>query len=128
VSEQDRSKKRTGSRQYWTADTAAEVLSQWKSSGLSLSAFARRQGLTAQRIAWWRDRLVAPDKSARPRRPQLAAIRFVPAVVRDSVPAFGEAAVTIRLRGGGRVEVSDPARVPPEWLCAVLRGCGDDQP
>lgn len=128
MSKQDRSKKRTGSRQHWTADTAAEVLSQWKSSGLSLAAFARRQGLTAQRIAWWRDRLERPGKSASPGRSQLSAIRFVPAVVRDRAPAFVEAAVTIRLRGGGRVEVADPARVPPQWLCALLRGCGDDQP
>lgn len=36
----------------WTAREARQVLSAWRASGLSMSAFARRHGLTVQRVAW----------------------------------------------------------------------------
>ncbi len=44
-------------RRRWTADVARDALSALAESGLSLSAFAAREGLDAQRLYVWRRRL-----------------------------------------------------------------------
>jgi Transposase len=44
-------------RRRWTADIAREALSALADSGLSLGAFAAREGLDAQRLYVWRRRL-----------------------------------------------------------------------
>ncbi|MBZ0173228.1 MAG: transposase [Phycisphaerales bacterium] len=44
-------------RQRWTDREAQEVLRRLDASGLSVSAFAHREGLNAQRLYWWRERL-----------------------------------------------------------------------
>src|SRR5580700_1450477 len=52
-------------RRRWTAEVAREALSALAESGLSVSAFAAREGLDAQRLYGWRRRLgpsvVAPQ-------------------------------------------------------------------
>ena len=48
--------RRSGWRQ-WTAAEAREVLEGWRESGLSVATYARKRGLTAERLRWWRQRL-----------------------------------------------------------------------
>lgn len=41
----------------WNPETAREILSQWRISGLSLAAFCRERGLGYQRLLGWRKKL-----------------------------------------------------------------------
>lgn len=41
----------------WTEKQARGALAELESTGESASSFARRKGISAQRIAWWRRRL-----------------------------------------------------------------------
>lgn len=45
----------------WTADVARAALSALADSGLSVAAFAAREGLDAQRLYGWRRRLGLPE-------------------------------------------------------------------
>ena len=111
--------------QRWTANDAGRVLSAWDASGLSLAAFSRRHALTAQRVAWWRDRLGKLSKARPALQSAPSPLRFVPAVVRAPAAGSGSAVVTIRVCGGVAVEIADPALVAPQWLAALLRQCGE---
>ena len=111
----------------WTAADAALVLSAWESSGLSMAAFARRHLLTAQRISWWRERL-GKLTEAPPRKSATAPLRFVAAMPGNSPVGYGDALVTIRVRGGVEMEIVDPAQVSPQWLSALIRQCGESAP
>ncbi len=48
----------------WTPAHAAAVLRDLDASGLTLSAFARKRGLCAQRLTRWRDKLAPPPVRA----------------------------------------------------------------
>lgn len=58
----------------WTAAYAAKMLDS-ADRAASDQAFARRRGLPAQRLSWWRRRLGRPRR--RPPRPSSAAAEFV---------------------------------------------------
>ena len=45
------------SGRYWNDAMAAREISDWRSRGLSMSAYARRQGLCAARLYRWRRRV-----------------------------------------------------------------------
>ena len=105
----------------WTAQEATVVLSAWQASGLSMAAFSRRYRLTAQRVAWWRDRLSKREKPSRRREQSAGGLRFAPVVLRGPAARGDGAAVTIRVRGGMAVEIADPALVPARWLSALIR-------
>jgi transposase-like protein len=92
----------------WTAEDARLALVALRESGLSMSAFARRHGLTAQRLSWWRKRLKAWSEEP---------MRLVPA--EPPAEARGEARVCVRLGTELVIEVS--GAVPAEWLATVLR-------
>jgi len=49
----------------WNPEEARRSLERWRASGLSLAAFARRQGLTTGRLWWWKRRLEAGLGEAR---------------------------------------------------------------
>lgn len=76
---------------------------------MSMSAFARKRGLNAQRLSWWRKRLGSGQEGH-------AAVSFIPAVVRGTA-----APVTVRLARGIEVESADVAAVPPQWLAELVR-------
>lgn len=99
----------------WTAREARRVLSAWRKSGMSVNAFARRNGLTPQRVLWWRKRLGEWGAA----EPAADAAGVVPAVVAGQVVTSG-ASVVFRVGGSVVVEVADPALVAPGWLSAVL--------
>lgn len=47
---------RAAASNYWTEAEAQAVLEAYEASGLSVAEFARRQGLGAQRLRWWKKR------------------------------------------------------------------------
>jgi hypothetical protein len=64
-------------------------LDEWRQSGESLAAFARRRGYSTARLYWWRKRLVTEAVD-------LTSLSLVPAVVTSAATA----PITIRLPDG----------------------------
>lgn len=93
----------------WTPDDARRVLDEWQRTGTTLAEFARRQGLSAARLYWWRRRL---------NRPTPTALALVPAMVTArSVPPTGRVTeVTVRV-GDVAIEV---AAATPSWVAALV--------
>jgi hypothetical protein len=109
----------SGNGTRWTRAKAEEELAQWSASGESLYSYARRHGLSEQRLYYWRARL-ADD-------PEPARARLVPAVIRGAAPGWvnlevGRAcsAVTVSY-GEVRIEVSDPCAVDAGWVSDLVR-------
>lgn len=48
---------RTKRSKQWSAAEAARILDRADGSGLSDAAFARKAGVTGQRLSWWREKL-----------------------------------------------------------------------
>lgn len=104
-------------RRHWKRETAARVLSDWTSSGESLTAFARRHKLSLHRLQWWRAQLAqAPEPHAQP-------VRLIP-IVPGQAPLIDvgpqtAGAVSVMV-GATRIEVSDPGQTDPRWLAALV--------
>jgi hypothetical protein len=78
---------------------------------MSGSAFARANGLNAQRLFWWRKQLDAETATS------VAPLTFVPAV--SSVAMGGR--VRVRLPGGVEVEASEASAMPAAWVAALAQ-------
>ena len=110
-------------RTRWTAESAQAVLSEQEKSGESLSAFARRRGLEAQRLYWWRKRLAEWGAAAPERGQRLVAV-VTPEVSTASTSAAASA-VQVRLRWGEvEIEVTGTTALAPSWLAALARELG----
>ena len=94
----------------WTPDDARRVLDEWRRAGTTLAEFARRHGLSAARLYWWRRRL---DRASS------TALALVPATV-TALPAPATRAratdVTVRV-GDVAIEV---AAATPSWVAALV--------
>ncbi|MBE2253382.1 MAG: hypothetical protein IAE78_27885 [Myxococcus sp.] len=110
-------KRRKSGWKQWTADEAREALKAWKASGRSRSAFARRAGVSAQRLSWWERRL-GDWRDTGPAGLKLVPVVTTPLVGRDEVR--GGALVTMRLPGGVELEF-DVTHVAAEWVATVAR-------
>jgi transposase-like protein len=93
-------------RGHWTPAEAQRLLDAIERSGESTAAFARRHGIRARRITWWKARLS---------RTPPGTVTLVPVTVRSTAPTTAAAALFV---GDVRVEL-DPARVAPAWVAAV---------
>ena len=101
----------------WTEAHAKRLLETCDKSGLSVAEFARRQGIRAQRLHWWRARLARTPAHKAP-----TPTSFVPAVVKAPKVMLGRSmVVVIETRSGARIEIADTARVSPPWIGAVVR-------
>ena len=98
----------TGRR--WNARIARKALAEWERSGLSGSAFARVNGLNAQRLFWWRKQLDAEAASVAP-------LTFIPA----AATAVATTRVLVRLPGGVEVEATEAEALPATWVGALAR-------
>ena len=87
----------------WTDDDARVALDEWRRSGDSIAAFARKHGVTAPRLYWWKKRLAAPAT---------ARLSLVPATI-----VMSEASIAIRLPGDVKIEV---ANASPSWVAAIV--------
>ena len=92
----------------WTHDDARTMLEEWRRSGDSIAAFARRHSVSAWRLYSWRKKLRA---TATPR--PAPTLSLVPA----SIVAVSGATLTLRLPG----EVSiDVANASPSWVATLI--------
>jgi hypothetical protein len=106
-----------GCREYSPAEIS-EVISRYRSGGLALAAFARKEGIPSGRLHYWLygkpDR--RPGRSAgRPAaRPAFQEVRLAP-------PLAGtlDWAAEVKLSAGVLVRFS--ARVAPEWIGSVVQ-------
>ncbi len=101
TAEVDEKLARAAASNYWTQAEAQAVLEACEASGLSVAEFARRHGLGAQRLRWWKKRRA---EEAGP------ALKFVPVqVATGSSPeaqrAAGTACMEVVLTRGRRVRV-----------------------
>lgn len=101
-------RRKIGTRARWTEADGRAALAAWEASGESLPSFARRVGVQAQRLSWWRDRLGASSSA------------LVPVTVTGSL--MSGAVVTI---GTVRIEVGDVEHLSPAWIAAVASALGE---
>ena len=89
----------------WKAPDARAALGAHAASGLSLAAFARREGLSLTRLMWWRKQL-----RGRPSTTPPAPVRWVPVTIRRTAPVPLPPAphVEIAVRGGRVIRVGGP--------------------
>jgi|WetSurMetagenome_2_1015567.scaffolds.fasta_scaffold904481_1 hypothetical protein len=108
----------------WSSDDARTVLAAWEVSGLTLTGFARQNGMNVQRLIWWRKRLGSDGHGCREMSSLPAApVSFIPAVVERTRPA-AMMAIVVRLPGGVEVEASGAESLPARWLAEVANAMG----
>jgi hypothetical protein len=100
--------------QRWSQADARVVLELLERSGDSIPVFARANDLSAQRLYWWRSRLVEEPKR---NDVELEQLSFAPVVV----TGLGQQSPAMRLRLGElELEVIEPSRIEPTWLARLL--------
>jgi hypothetical protein len=107
----------------WTEGEGRRVIDAWSRSGETVSTFARRAGLGARRVYWWRERLGITRPTAGESETPVAGPAFLPVVVR-AAPATSKGAVapvTVCTRGGVRVEVATLDGVSALWIATLVR-------
>jgi len=104
----------------WTRGAARAVLEEAARSGLSLRAFALREGIRPRRLYWWKKEL-ANDASSHDVQEPVA--RLVPAVVTDRREAKRVVHGAVVVHGGDTptIEIRVPHEVAPAWVAALLR-------
>ena len=100
-------------RRQWKEDEARRVLGAWAKSGQSAAVFARRLGVTPQRLSWWRKRVGAVEK---------ADETWVPVTVRW--PEHRASAAAVLVTGSGRIEVEVLDATSAAWIASVVRALG----
>ena len=98
-------------RKHWTQRTAARVLAAWRESAMSLSKFARANGLSAERLRRWGKRI---EVGAEATTAVVAPMTFIPAAV------IGPTRAVVRLPGGVELEGA-AAALPADWVAALAR-------
>lgn len=95
-------------RKHWNKKIAARALRAWRESGMSLSGFARANGLSAKRLRSWGKRAEGEATAAG------VPMTFIPASVTVAASAV------VRLPGGVELE-GDTTALPVEWVAALAR-------
>ena len=88
----------------WTDDDARVVLDEWRRSGETIAAFARKRGIGAARLYWWRKQLASALTAP--------TLSLVPATI-----VTHGTAITIRLPRDVTLEVTNAS---PSWVAAVV--------
>lgn len=104
-----------GRRRSWSADEKARIVSESFAPGASVSAVARRHGLTSSQIFRWR-RMNGAVKPAAP-----PALSFAPVVVGDTAAASAvpaQEAIEIEFKG---VKLRIPGGTRPSTIMALLK-------
>lgn len=107
--------------EHWTEAHARRLLDAHEKSGLSLAAFARREGVRARRLQWWRDRLAVTQTAKPASAPRTAAFAAVIAKKAPKVVLSRAATLVIATRSGETIEVIDVVRVRPTWVATLVR-------
>jgi transposase-like protein len=92
---------RAAASNYWTEGEAQTVLEAYEASGLSVAEFARRHGLTPQRLRWWKKR------RAEQKGPVLSfvPVHVTPPPSPEVQRAAGGASMEVVLARGRRIRV-----------------------
>ena len=77
------------------------LVAAWQASGLPQAAFARRRGVSAQRLSYWRLRLAPLGKPGRPSD----EVGFVEIPTTASSASIGRPLVNVEVGSGIRVQV-----------------------
>lgn len=108
--------------QQGNAGRMTALVEQWRESGQTLTAFARAQGVTRDKLVYWRRRLRAAPRR-RKRFGLREAVTFAPVEVLSA--SVAAPAVEVTLAGGVRLAFGSGATA--ELVAAVLdglrRGC-----
>jgi transposase len=93
----------TGRRRTWSPAQKAEILAEVYEGGDTVSAVARRHGLTPQQLfGWRREAQRRAKRGAANDEPAAQGTAFVPVVVEEALPSLG-APVAAKGDGGGLV-------------------------
>lgn len=84
-------------------------IQQWRESGLSQRAFARRHGLHSRQVSYWVARFTECDASA----------QLIPISVKHAAPDSQSPALTLHSPSGWTVTI--PPSLPAAWLGALLQ-------
>jgi len=82
-----------GRRRAWTAEQKAQIIGESYESGDSVSAVARRHGLTPQQLFGWR-------RAAQRRAEGASGVAFAPVIAESSQPGPAVASALARSSGG----------------------------
>jgi len=94
------------------------MLAACEASGLSMHAFALREGLQPWQLYSWTKRLALRETSP---RDNATAVRFVPAIVKADLPRpASRATITIRVGTKTMMEIVEPSVVPAAWVAEVM--------
>lgn len=110
----------------WKESDARRVLEALAESGDTLSGFARRHGLTPQRISWWRSRLgewTPATQAADPWPSGPAESGFIPVVARGCELVSSQAVAVVRV-GNVAIEVRDLSEATTAWLASFVDALG----
>jgi len=105
------------SGKFWTAVDAREALAACSRSGETIGAFARRHGLAAKRLYWWRRRLKS-DTAVEDGDARLIPVTVRAERVEPRAATSGSVAV---VAGELRIEVGEAGAVSPAWIAELLR-------
>lgn len=103
-------------RRRWTVADGRSALTAWDASGISMLAFAKREGLDVHRLYRWRRRLEAEGSAGAAE----ATREFVELRPRDVQP------VEVVLRSGRVLRVSETIDAPA--LLRLVRALEEDAP
>jgi len=106
---------------FWKAAQARAALAAWERSGETVVEFARRNGLGAKRLYWWRHRLKAE------RSLEEGESKLIPVTVRATA-ADDRGSHIVVMDGELRIEVGDVEAVSPAWVAALLRMMREGRP
>lgn len=87
----------------WTDDDARTVLAAWRRTEQPLGTFARKNGMVANRLYWWRKRLSEPAR----------AMELVPAVITSDA----EVAIVVRIASTVTIEI---AKASPRMIAEIV--------
>jgi hypothetical protein len=109
-----------GSRR-WTERQGQQVVAAWRNSGLAASEFARRQGISQQRLSWWCKRLGESSAREGAGRGRTSIISLVPAEVRAHAPVSAASSLAVmRLPCGISIEFADAGAMSVRWVASLV--------
>lgn len=101
------------------------LVAAWHASGLRQAEFARRRGVSAQRLSYWRLRL--SGSSAAP--PAFVEVPVpAPALTRELVPSPGAIGGEVVIEAGGDLRVRLPAGTSVEVVAGVVSALHGGRP
>ncbi len=107
----------------WTEKQARKVLQKQRESGDGVTTFARRIGVTPQRLFWWRTRLASHGACSQQPAEIHDMPRLVPVVVGRDEGDEAASPLVVRIGEHVRVDVRYPDASSAAWVALLAAGC-----